>query len=406
MSLGVCLLAAAGCGGARSVVDHPNAAHPSILQKGKSPLNWVTLTPPLVGQYPDAVIGPDKNMWFTDSGEFRIVRVTMTGAVKEFAPAITAGYIAVGADNKFYYTDGSDAFVGTMTVKGVTNRFATPSGDAPSGITRGPDGNVWFIEDAHVGKIQKTGKITEYPLPSGGGSGGGAITIGPDGNLWFTEHAKAKVGTVTTSGVVTEYSVQSAPSCSPTGIVAGPDGNLWFVCSPFIGRLTTTGSVFYIAIPGSPSASFLMDMTIGPDGDPWFCANTSTSIYEVDPATSTVTTYTPPNTGFGEETIELGPDKNVWVGTNTKTINVYVPDPLTVSPKTLTFTGTGQTKTLTVTQPGTASWSAASSDTAVATVQPGGSSNQFTVTSVGTGTATVTIADAIGNLFKVKVSVP
>ena len=54
-----------------------------------------------------------------------------------------------------------------------------------------------------------------------------AIAPGPDGNLWFTEEA-GRIGRITPDGTVTEYSTGVAPGDSPQGIVAGPDSNIWF----------------------------------------------------------------------------------------------------------------------------------------------------------------------------------
>jgi virginiamycin B lyase len=68
--------------------------------------------------------------------------------------------------------------------------------------------------------------FTEYTIPTAGSAPSG-ITAGPDGALWFTESAGNKIGRITTSGTITELTVPTAAS-NPTGIAAGPDGNLWF----------------------------------------------------------------------------------------------------------------------------------------------------------------------------------
>ena len=66
--------------------------------------------------------------------------------------------------------------------------FPVRAGSNPVGITAGPDGNVWFVEEHgdRVGRIASGGAITEFPLPAAGSFARG-ITSGPDGNLWFTE---------------------------------------------------------------------------------------------------------------------------------------------------------------------------------------------------------------------------
>src|SRR5262245_6266573 len=76
-----------------------------------------------------------------------------------------------------------------------------------------------------------TGQIfVEFPVPTASSQLKG-ITTGPDGNVWFTEQAGPKIGRITPAGVVTEFPISEAGShpSSPKAICAGPDGNLWFI---------------------------------------------------------------------------------------------------------------------------------------------------------------------------------
>ena len=52
------------------------------------------------------------------------------------------------------------------------------------------------------------------------------ITAGPDGALWFTNDANNSIGRITTAGAVTNYT--GTGISGPVGITAGPDGALWF----------------------------------------------------------------------------------------------------------------------------------------------------------------------------------
>src|SRR5579872_1385463 len=392
---------AAGCSGAHFVVPQAGQRgglyQPSVVQKGKAPTNWTTFSPPNSGGlYVDVVVGPDKAIWFTEGNFEKLTRVTMGGTAKLFSSAVVAGYIAVGADKKFYVTNAAFAQIGTVTVNGVSKAFTVPSGDLPSGLTLGPDNNVWFVESNHVGKITKSGVITEYALPTQRVNVG-AITAGSDGKLWFTEYSGMKIGSVTTSGTVKEYSLPASPQCNPRGIVAGPDHNLWFRCGSNVGRITTSGVIKLIPAPDTGNNA-LEDMAIGPDGNPWFTGD-GTAIHEIDTKTLKITDYTPPNIGYSNYTLVTGPDKNVWVGAYQNVINVYIPHPLTVAPKSIAFTAIGQMSTLTATQSGTNAWTATSSNSNVASVKQGSAADKFIVTSVGSGHATVTINDAIGNSF-------
>ena len=98
----------------------------------------------------------------------------------------------------------------------------------PEGITRGPDGNLWFTETLadRIGRITPAGVVTQFSLPFG--SQPAEITAGADGNLWFAEFGSSRIGRITPAGVITEFSAGITPNSGPAGITAGPDGNLWF----------------------------------------------------------------------------------------------------------------------------------------------------------------------------------
>jgi streptogramin lyase len=102
------------------------------------------------------------------------------------------------------------------------------------------------------GKALSGGIITEYPTPTSGSAPTG-ITTGPDGALWFTEQFANQIGRVTTSGAFTEYRIPFVGT-DPFGITTGPDGALWFTeagpSTSEIGRVTTSG-----AFRGFPAAS-------------------------------------------------------------------------------------------------------------------------------------------------------
>jgi uncharacterized repeat protein (TIGR01451 family) len=87
--------------------------------------------------------------------------------------------------------------------------------------------------------------ITEFAVPTAN-SNPFAITVGPDGNLWFTENAVAQIGTINvTSHAITEFATPRQRS-APVGITLGPDHNLWF--------LEETGSVAQ-AVLGTPATA-------------------------------------------------------------------------------------------------------------------------------------------------------
>lgn len=204
---------------------------------------------------------------FGSPGSAEVIgQITPAGAITEFSTpnSLASGEplgIASGPDGNLWFTEGGGANIGRITPAGVVTEFPLPvqnsGADLPVAIANGPDGNVWFVRgspscvdlppgcaaaNSPIGKITPAGVITEFPLANNGGLAG--ITRGPDGNLWFTDYGDAQIGTITAAGVITEYAVPAAGS-TPFGIAAGADGNLWFAESAGnkIGKIATGSGI-------------------------------------------------------------------------------------------------------------------------------------------------------------------
>ena len=191
--------------------------------------------------------------------------------------------------------------------------FGITANSAPLGITQGPDGNLWFTENAgnRIGRITPTGTVTEFSTGISANSAPFGITAGPDGNLWFTEFSGSRIGRITPTGTVTEFSNGITAGSDPQGITAGPDGNLWFTenIGNQIGRITLTGTVTEFSI-GITANSTLQGITKGPDGNLWFTESNGNRIGQITP-TGTVTEFGI-TAGSGPIGITAGPDGNLW----------------------------------------------------------------------------------------------
>ena len=223
---------------------------------------------------------------------------------------------------------------------------------APSSIVRGPDGNLWFTENArsNIGKITTNGDISEFSIPQNPID----ITAGQDGNLWFTQSNSFQVGKISTGGSAEETSFMSTGT--PVNITTAADGSIWFTqkIQDRVGRiippntfneLTPSGS-FLLASPissgpdstvwfgqkngqlgqivkvddsGSISNSYTLPtstnhithLTPGPNDDLWFIENSS-GIIGMITKTGSITEYTIPEGSTSPSEITLGPDNNLW----------------------------------------------------------------------------------------------
>jgi virginiamycin B lyase len=112
--------------------------------------------------------------------------------------------------------------------------------------------------------------ITEYPLPSAGARPR-RIAIGADDMIWYTDFARGFLGKLDpTTGKVTEWPSPSGPKSEPYGIVF-TQGALWYSESGAkpntIVRFDPSTAAFQSwAIPGGGDIVRNMDVT--PDGFP------------------------------------------------------------------------------------------------------------------------------------------
>jgi streptogramin lyase len=391
-----------------------SGAVPYVVQKGGGK-QFVEFNPKTVGALFSAIVeGPDGNIWFLDENAHQLVRMSMGGSIKEFDVEAelpgNAVSMAVGADGKFYITDESTSITRVST-GGKAVEIPIPSGDSTAidGIAAGPDGNVWFTEFDHIAKVTPGGVITEFAYTSGGTNQYGGVTAGSDGNVWFAQSSQNQIGRINpTTGAIKMFTIPG--SCTPAAVVLAKDNNVWFFClttAPTLGKITPSGKITTFPIGGTFSANETEQFCErGPDGEPWCASGNDGVIFRVNTSAHTVTTFTPPlSPGARPDAVAPGPDGNVWMDSVGDDIDVLVLDPMTVSPTKLSFSGNGQTMTVTVSENGVSSWTATSSNTAVATVAQGNSASTFAVTSVGAGTCKIVISDGAGNSVAVKVTV-
>ncbi len=221
-------------------------------------------------------LGPDGNLWF---------------------PAIAYG--------NFGSANPSGA-IGRLTPAGAFTMFPLPKPNSyPVQITVGPDGNLWFTaeqgngqimrgvdtpptfqaQQGEIGKMTPAGAFSLFPLAAAQTAPSG-ITAGPDGNLWFTEVATidvriytslGKIARITTAGAISEFPLPT-PNDYPRYITAGPDGNLWFTIQSSqgdigvgkVGRITPQGTIT-VFTPGNLYTAG--DITSGADGTLWLTDN-------------------------------------------------------------------------------------------------------------------------------------
>lgn len=277
---------------------------------------------PAPGGTPYAIIvGPDGAVWFTEAEcTSAIGRLSKSGDFQSWSISGKCGpqplALTRAADGNVWFSEVGGSY-GRVTVQGEITTFHMQTPSYPLGITTGPDKNLWIAcaSPTSTGFIARVGldgaEIAEYPLSKGVGEARGIVT-GPDGAMWFTE--STGIGRLTLSGKLTEYPLpQGNGSGMPYQIAVGPDHNIWFVeympeGDGRIGRLTTDGRLTEFR---TPNMGGLQWITAGPDNAMWFTAAHTNNIGRIS-MDGAVWSYAVPSLRSQPVGITTGPDGNIW----------------------------------------------------------------------------------------------
>ena len=268
--------------------------------------------------------GPDGSVWFTAHNS--IGRRRPDGHFQSYTgpeTGLSPSSLAVAADGSVWFTRspvGLDPFnsnrLGRISPTGELSTVALGFGlfDQAQGIIAGPDGALWFTMGSRIGRITTAGELTSF-----GGEGLLApsnLTAGGDGAIWFVDRCVncSRIGRVTMDGVVTTFELP--PSTFPVAFAAGADGALWFHSSWSVGRIGFDGTVAAFDMPPELANRSVQGITVGGDGALWFTLSDAVGRATAD---GTFSTYPlgVDATGLGRsirnDSVTTGADGNVWI---------------------------------------------------------------------------------------------
>lgn len=220
----------------------------------------------------------EEDLWFTDWGRSSIWRITAKGDVDEFRTPTRSSNamgppgqgsnpagIAVGPDGNIWFTESLADVIGRITPEGEITEYPLPDRDRvhanPWAITGGHDDAVWFTKQLtnELGRLDPaTGTMSVVPLSAGSGAGmvggGSSLDFAPDGRFWM-DKPRGSVMATTPSGNVSTYAVFSEPA-SITSVVADSSGRVW-VADAARGRLAhlavSNGKATEVPLPPGPA---------------------------------------------------------------------------------------------------------------------------------------------------------
>lgn len=180
-------------------------------------------------------------------------------------------------------------------------------------IKLGPDGNFWATGNQRIARILSVPPytITEFPITWWAGTG---LTAGPDGNMWFP----APNGGIARILVDAPNTVTVFPAAQTNDLVSGPDGNIWFLSTNAVGRLDPQPPNTITMFPAPSGVVINGRLRLGQDGNLWFYASKSGVLQVGRFLLSDLSTFTfvdlPPEIADTDMAALLSTsDGNIWV---------------------------------------------------------------------------------------------
>jgi len=274
--------------------------------------------------------GPDGALWFTEEGlqgdapvPSKIGRVTTSGKITE--TTLATGYesaedITAGSDGALYFVEFSQSpfgrAIGRITAAGtITSNTSTPNIDNDGELLGTPGGGAWIGDFAGsssssgITAVSGSGQATQLPIA--GASYLWGLATGSDGNVWYTDYGAGDIGEVSPAGTpIATYQLQDGDK-APLWMTLGPDGNVWFVA----GTTTGTSAVYSVTSSGALTrftAPYLFNfIAAGPDGALWLSPDGNPAIVRMTTSGAVTAPFRVPS-GDNANSITLGPDGNLW----------------------------------------------------------------------------------------------
>jgi virginiamycin B lyase len=188
-----------------------------------------------------------------------------------------------------------------------------PVGSEPRGMTVGPDGNPWFVEDAGegIGTIKAGNVFSDYST----GRTQESLIIGPDGYFWIADIFGSQIGHLKTD--LSSYNEFGGLDSDVRQLAVAPDNTVWFTNE----ASGPSAVLYHIGSDGTyplgdnvPLTAAGQDVVQGPDGAMYASEDSGSDGYlaRVAKAGGVWTRTNEVHVPNGLRALIVGPDHALW----------------------------------------------------------------------------------------------
>jgi streptogramin lyase len=247
----------------------PLAAAPNVRQALEWRMLWA------VGALQGIARAPSGDYWAAGGDVATLSRFTPSGKLTTYRLGYVPSEIASDRSGNLWFTNARllDRIVRFDPRTASVTGFAL-SDEAYGGVTLGGDGNVWFTEQTHIGKITPRGELTEYPTRMTEGASG--LSWSGSGLVWFAARARQGYVLASLNSATGAVKLHHAKLTSSAGsILAGPKRFVWYLITGRPDVLvrfdSMTERVTHYSAPRDFTASPCPSaIALSPDGSIWY----------------------------------------------------------------------------------------------------------------------------------------
>lgn len=277
-------------------------------------------TAPLGSFVHELHVTPDGAAWVRQ-GEDRLVRVAADGRVRAVELTTPVGPPAVGGDGQLWFSDGGG---GLLRVDANGNRTwprepGVSDIETARSFVAGPDGALWTLLDGRRPRLARytlDGGYSETPFspPACEEYASPGFVRASDGAVWVADWlCDGALMRIAPTGDATAVPLPK-PGVSVNGLAADAAGGVWFSArDPLGGHATATGEVTLLPETPSPRVLEPSDVSVAPDGRPWFTTGRCT-LLRVDERGGIERRPAP----IPAEQLDFDPSGELWLASRTR----------------------------------------------------------------------------------------